>query len=332
MWRTTSSALAAFVSGLAFVVLVQQDNERLTFVEPSVRRSVNGVLDTTLELKLAKHRIAGRTFEAATYEGALPAPTLIVKPGDTHRITLINNLTEPGQPLPAQRVASIDELTGPMATMAHGDADPLAQLYSNLHTHGLQVSPSGNGDNPFLLLKPGQTFNYRITLPADDPSGFDWYHPHKHGSTAKQSWAGVAGGIIVEGDVDRIPEVAAARRRVMILQELWMDDTGHVPSALPIPVGGMQPFTTIPPVPSDILYAINGVYRPTIDIRPGETERWSIVNAAPHRFFLLKLDGHMLHQIQQDGITLSQARSQSEILVAPGNRIEVIVRGGDTGR
>ncbi len=330
-----------------FLPFINTDVEDATFVDPEFRRSQNGVLDTTLELKLARHVIAGRVFEAATYEGRLPAPTLILKGGDTLRIRFINNLTLPGQPLPSQRVVTVDDVfersMAMMRGMRHEDTnvrvlaeepppDPLAQLYSNIHTHGLQVTPVGNGDNPFLLIKPGETFHYEIPLPVDDPSGFDWYHPHKHGSTAKQTWAGVAGGIIVEGEVDRIPAVAQATRHVMILQELWMDNTGHVPAALPIPVGGMHMFSTIPPVPSDILYAINGVYQPTLDIRPGETQRWSIVNAAPHRFFLLKLDGHTLYQIQQDGITLSQTRPQEQILVAPGNRIEVIVRGGQPGR
>lgn len=349
-------ALVGFVLGLGLfaaaeeirrvVPIFQPDDGPATFVEPELRRSQNGVLETTLELKLAKHTVAGRVFEAATYDGKLPAPTLVVKPGDTLRLTLVNNLTPPGQPLPAQRVVSLDDVyersMNIMRNMHHEDTDapvhaaepppdPQAQLYSNLHTHGLQVSPAGNGDNPFLLIKPGETFRYEIPLPADNPSGFNWYHPHKHGSTAKQTWAGVAGGIIVEGDVDRIPAVAQATRHVMVLQELWMDNTGHVPSALPVPVGGMHMFSTIPPVPSDILYTVNGVYHPTLDIRPGETQRWSIVNAAPHRFFDLTLDGHTLYQIQQDGITLAQARPQQHILVAPGNRIEVIVRGGRAG-
>jgi FtsP/CotA-like multicopper oxidase with cupredoxin domain len=342
--------LGAFTAAESFnqsIPLFQREFERETFVEPILRRSQNGVLSTTLEMKLAKHRVAGRTFEAATYEGVIPAPTLLMNPGDRLRIRFINNLTVPGAPLPIQRLVSVDDVFERSMAMMRGmhhetmdvrlnatepAPDPQAQLYSNIHTHGLQVSPVGNGDNPFLLIKPGETFDYDIPLPADDPSGFDWYHPHKHGSTAKQTWAGVAGGIIVKGDIDKIPAVAGADSRVMILQELWMDNTGHVPAALPIPVAGMHMFSTIPPVPSDILYVVNGIFQPTIDIRPGQTQRWRIVNAAPHRFFMLKLDGHTMYQIAQDGITLTSARPQEQILVAPGNRVEVIIRGGRPGR
>jgi FtsP/CotA-like multicopper oxidase with cupredoxin domain len=144
----------------------------------------------------------------------------------------------------------------------------------------------------------------------------------------------MAGMIIVEGDLDRIPFVATAQERVMVLNELWVDHTGHVPPGVPIPVAGHHghaPFSSIPAIPSDIYYTVNGVYRPTITIQPGQTQRWRIVNAAPHRLFKLTIDGHTMYQIAQDGLTLAAPRAAQEILVAPGNRIEVMIRGGEPG-
>jgi FtsP/CotA-like multicopper oxidase with cupredoxin domain len=51
-------------------------------------------------------------------------------------------------------------------------------LDSKIHTHGLQVTVEGNGDNPFLLFKPGETFSYEIQIPPDQPAGLFWHHPH----------------------------------------------------------------------------------------------------------------------------------------------------------
>ena len=192
-------ALAVF-AGLACLVAAnyfeRASAQVESFVDPQVRQSQNGLLSTTLDLKIATHVVAGRRFEAATYEGLLPGPTLRVKPGDRLKIRFSNNLRLLGAPLTPQRLVTIDDVyersMNMMRGMAHGvvsaaaftPPDPAEQLYSNIHTHGLQVSPSGNADNPFLLFKPGETFDYEIAIPSDQPAGFDWYHPHKHGSSA----------------------------------------------------------------------------------------------------------------------------------------------------
>jgi len=315
------------------------------FIEPEVRRSVNGLLQTTMEMKLAKATLAGRTVELGTYEGTIHGPTWRIKPGDLLKFRLINNLRLPAGALPTQQIVFAGDVyersMNMMRRMVHGQAeehgaapDPQEQLYTNIHTHGLQVSASGNADNPFLLFKPGETFDYEIQVPPDQPAGFDWYHPHKHGSTAKQLWAGMAGAIIVEGDLDRIPLIAAAAERIMLLGEIWLDHNGHVPVGLPIPIAGHHghaPFSTIPPVPSDMSYTINGVYQPTVTVRPGQTQRWRIVNTAPHRLFKLSLDGHTMYQIAQDGITFAAPRPVQTLLVAPGNRVEVMILGGAPG-
>jgi FtsP/CotA-like multicopper oxidase with cupredoxin domain len=213
----------------------------------------------------------------------------------------------------------------------HGDPR-MGMLLSNLHTHGLQVSPSGNADNPFLLFKPGESFDYDIRLPSDQPAGLHWYHPHRHGSSAKQGWAGLGGAIVVEGAIDNVPEVAAATERLMLLQEIWVDNNGHVPIGMPIPVAGDVPFSTIPAVPTDVYYTINGVHQPLIRTRPGSVERWRINNESPHKFARFSLSGHTLYQIAQDGIAFAKPVARREILITPGNRVEVLVKIGARGK
>lgn len=101
---------------------------------------------------------------------------------------------------------------------------------------------------------------------------------------------------------------------------------------MPVPAAGDVPFTAIPAVPTNIYFPVNGMFQPEIPIRPGETQRWRILAAGPHRFFLLELDGHSFWQIAQDGIPFREARPVKEILLSPGNRVEVIVKGGAPGR
>lgn len=329
-----------------------------TLPEPVVIKSSGNGLSVDLNLAVAQSKVADRKLETATYNGTIPGPTFRVKPGDIMKINLINNLAAIGQKPPPQKIVDCGD-TGsnadPMGDMTKMP-DPSIFLMSNLHTHGLQVSPTGNGDNPYIDLAPGQTCKYAITIPGQSnssnpftppqPAGLHWYHPHRHMSASKQTWAGLAGAIIVEGDIDKIPEVAAAKERLLILQELWVDDKGQVPAGMVLPVAGSAgtqavqgtevPFTTSPPTPTNIYYVVNGAYQPTIPIQPGETQRWRILNASPHRVYQLSIDGNPeIRQIAQDGISLSEAlpidQSANPIIMAPGNRVEIILRYADQG-
>ncbi len=296
------------------------------FVEPVVRRSRDGLLATRLRMAPATFDVGPRQLRVEAYEGGLPGPTLRFRGGDTVQIQLENGM----QPLGVPTVGALPPpFTTPMGGMA-----PLEerQVFTNLHTHGLQVSPRSPSDNVFLRVRPGERQCYQYTIPRDQPAGLHWYHPHFHSSTTHQAWQGLAGALVVEGDIDLVPEVAAARERILVLNGLWVGDDGTVPTALVVPNAGFSPFTSIPAVPTDILFTINGVVEPEIPIQPGETQRWRILAAAPHRFFWLAVEGHELHQIGQDGVPFAAARSVSRILLATGNRAEIIVKGGRPGR
>ena len=57
-----------------------------------------------------------------------------------------------------------------------------------------------------ITIPTGQYLDYAFQLPKDHPPGLYWYHPHHHGSTAVQAVSGMAGGVIVTGDIDEVPE------------------------------------------------------------------------------------------------------------------------------
>jgi FtsP/CotA-like multicopper oxidase with cupredoxin domain len=299
------------------------------FVEPPVRSSRDGLLDTQLTLAPTDVDIGPRRVRVEAYEGGLPGPTLRVRPGEKLRILLRNEMKALGVPDNGPFPPAFSH--GPHA--GHGGASPMeAQLFTNLHTHGLQVSPRDPSDNVLLTIKPGECHQYEYQIPLDQPAGLHWYHPHFHTSTTHQAWQGLAGALIVEGDIDEVPEVREARERLLVINALWVGEDGSVPTALVVPNAGFSPFTSIPAVPTDIVFPINGVYQPEIDIRPGETQRWRVLGAAPHRFFWLNVEGHTLHQIGQDGVPFARARPVSRVLIATGNRAELILKGGPAGR
>ena len=73
-----------------------------------------------------------------------------------------------------------------------------------------------------MQIGPGQSYDYRFQIPADHPPGLYWYHPHLHGSTAVQAVSGMAGGMIVGGDIDEVPEIKAARDIPLVIQDIGL--------------------------------------------------------------------------------------------------------------
>ncbi|MFH8381467.1 multicopper oxidase family protein [Kitasatospora sp. NPDC018058] len=276
------------------------------------------VLEQTLDVRFTDLAVPGYGLVTTrTYNGAIPGPTLKVRGGDTLRLTQINGLP-PNQPF-------------------DGDHNRPHHLNSfNLHTHGLHVSPSGDADNVLREFAPRTAdevdagapepqYVTTVEVPADHPAGTHWYHPHLHGATAVQIVGGMAGVLIVEGDIDEVPEVKAAADIVVCINELRLKD-GKVPD---FTSGGA--LTAVPPT-----LTVNGEVNPTIRLRPGEVQRWRLVAATAFTALPLRLtgDGQNLtfHQIAQDGVTFPATVAADTVSLAMGNRADVLVRGGDPGR
>jgi FtsP/CotA-like multicopper oxidase with cupredoxin domain len=283
-------------------------------VEPEVRRSVGGVLQTTLHLRYAWKDVGGYRLFLRSYEGTVPGPTLRVRPGDTLRIRLVNDLPPNRDPMPAN------------------SAQPHHLNTTNFHFHGAHVSPSGISDNVMRSMEPGETSDVEIAIPADHTYGTCWYHPHNHGSADIQMASGTAGAVIIEGDFDQIPEIAAAQERMLVLGEVVFDEFGTV-----------EHFETLFPESAVRFQTVNGQRAPTIAMRPGEVQRWRLLHAGYQDNMFLALQGHRFHPIARDGITLARMDmpeirtadhvndDPSAMLIAPGQRIDALVKAGAPG-
>jgi FtsP/CotA-like multicopper oxidase with cupredoxin domain len=166
-----------------------------------------------------------------SYGGCLTGPLIEVKPGNTLRINLHNELSTKDPSCPG----------GP-----DSKTDPGCFNTINLHYHGLHVSPSGNSDNVLLNIAPSSKFEYEVNIPEDHPAGTFWYHAHRHGSTSLQVASGASGVLIVKGtrpykggdpgDVDTILHDAAGKpfaEQVFLFQQIpygcFIDEASGTP-------------------------------------------------------------------------------------------------------
>jgi suppressor of ftsI len=290
-------------------------------IQPEVRSSSDGLLDTTLATGVTEVPIAGRTALMSTYEGASPGPTLRIRPGDLLRINLMNRLGSVPSDLPKDSPFICSSVT----PTGHALGEHGTTCDTNLHLHGMHVSPEGNSDNIFLSVRNGEDFQYEYQIPDNHPAGLYWYHPHLHGTVSNQVFTGLAGPLIVEGDLDALPGVAGIPERMLVLQATQLNpEKGSAQSIANVPDSG-------PVQLKKYLRLVNGQLNPTMTIRPGETQRWRILNASANVTYYVHLDGHKLHQISKDGNTLGETWTRDAIVMAPGERVEVLVQAGDAG-
>lgn len=213
--------------------------------------------------------------------------------------------------------------------------------HSNLHFHGLHVSPQTPQDDVLTMMAtPGEKLTYRVDIPSYAAPGLYWYHTHAHGESARQALDGMSGAIVVEG-IDRYyPELRGMRERVLVLRDRDLDNEkdavrNQLLQQVGVPSGRCG--TATAQEPPERIFTINGDLRPKITINPGERQFWRIVNASPDRYADLAVDGQPLEIVALDGMPLSyhdrgrQARSVDHILLAPGGRVEAIVTGPPPG-
>src|SRR5205807_940531 len=126
-------------------------------------------------------------------------------------------------------------------------------------------------------------------------------------------------------------------QRIMVMQGTELcDATGHT-----VPFAGGESTTCSPAghtVSADNQMGkytpqeVNGAIDPVAHIRPGQIQRWRIVNANADKFLRLSLSGQTMQLLAEDGETLRSMRPMRELVIPPGSRREILVRGGRPGR
>ncbi len=273
--------------------------------EPHVISSVGGILTAAITCSTTPALIGGRRArEAVTYNGTFPGPTLSVRPGDMIDITFTNRIvfdqadTKPGYGRPPREANT-----------------------TNLHYHGMHISPLGTADNMLLMVRANGKQRYLFQVPVDHPAGLFWYHAHVHGLVTNQVGRGAAGMIYVSnGYTDNIASLGIRRRLMMLQQAYFESDLATV-----ISDDGEREDKDL------ALSLINGELMPDILMRPGEPQVWSLLNGSTSAFYVMRLEGHTFDVIADDGTPLRAPRLNQETLLMPsGKRLEVVVRGSST--
>jgi len=285
--------------------------------------SVQGVLKATLKVAYSDPKqtsVAGCPVTLRTYNGQLVGPELWAKPGDKLEVTLVNAI----DPLPGTRPdpkdCHPDGDQGEGGTMAPA---PAVYNVTNLHTHGLHVSPKGNSDNVFIELCPGQTKNYEIDIPSDHPAGTFWYHAHVHGSTALQVSSGLEGALIIEGGVDAVPAIHNAQQKTLLLQQIAYDETGRIENYDNFGPGSWAD--------SMRYITVNGQIAPKFTMHPGEVQRLRFVDGGIRETIDATVYGPNakkvpLYEFATDGLVTGHLDAWKTLELEPGYRSDVLFK------
>ncbi len=320
--------------------------------EPEDLRSANGVLRVAFSYRNF-YDANGQIRYCYLYKDGSQAPNLRLHPGDWLILTLENDL----KALPNLQGASAKAKSASMQ-MAMPVADPCAAvemtpLSTNLHFHGLTVPPVCRQDDVLrTMVEPGGTpFEYRFQIPADEPPGLYWYHPHVHGFSNAQVQGGASGALIIEGTERANQLLAGMPERVLIVRDepLQNPDAAPLNSTVDVPV--------LRDTEGDVLNNGVGLGKPAKDLslnfvpvpfpnyppaviatKPGERQLWRVLNAsaityvdlqillggAPQPMGVVSLDGV---PINQDGGAPNRIIWESHIPMPPGGRVEFVYKG-----
>jgi FtsP/CotA-like multicopper oxidase with cupredoxin domain len=317
--------------------------------EPEDLRSRDGVLK--VDLTIHNMEADGTTRYCYVDGNGNQSPTLRLKPGDLLILHLKNDLT------------ATDHAVHAMHMPAGKSSDPclsgaMTATSTNLHFHGLTIPAVCHQDDVLKTsVSPRDApFEYRFRIPAGEPPGLYWYHPHIHGFSKVQVLGGASGALIVEGIERANKQVAGLPERVLIIRDQDLLNPNAPPSK------------SEPVVPKLLLdrdgdaanngtgfgkpakdLSINFVpvpypdYPPAaIAMKPGERQLWRVLNASaitylnlevlfnrrPQQLGLVALDGVPLNQ---NGTSADLVSWQTHLGIPPGARMEFIVTGPPEG-
>lgn len=228
--------------------------------------------------------LKGKSSTTLSYGNGLLGPTIRANTGDTVGVSLQNSLSEE----------------------------------TNIHWHGL-ILPEDMDGHPKDVASPGGSLNY--SLPIIQRAGTYWYHPHPHGSTAKQVFMGLAGIFIVNDPEEASLNLPSGEFEVpIIIQDKHFEGNNleYSPNDDEIMTGYLG---------EQIL--VNGLHAPYLSVASG-WYRLRVLNGSTARVYNLALSaGKQMVIIGSDGGLLPSPETVSNIMLGPGERLDVLVDFSD---
>ncbi len=203
------------------------------------------------------------------------------------------------------------------------DADTLAEVQNTLdepvssHWHGLLVPGPFDG-GPHQAIAPGRSWDPVLNL--DQPPATAWYHSHVHGSTARQVMFGLAGVLhVTDGEDDErgLPSTYAVDDLTLVLQDRQFNWRGRMTYDVGMhqSMNGFRGDTML----------VNGQAGASAAVPKGVV-RCRLVNGSNARIYRLSLaDDRPLHLVATDGGFLDRPVALTRMVLAPGERVEVLI-------
>ena len=297
-------------------------------LNPAALFSSHGILAVNFSYQ-TRTDAEGRTLYCFMTPSGLENPTLHVLPGDHLVITITNNTPAGMNPM---------EVNPPNCGAATMNSSSV-----NIHYHGTNTSPTCGQDEVIkTVINTGQTFQYNVAFPANEPPGLYWYHPHIHGFAELAVLGGASGAIVVDGIQNVQHDVAGLPQQILVIRDQpQIQSLGEGPGGC---TNGV-PFQdiTVNNVPIDSYQANppNGpvTFTPAVlNVNPEEKQFWRVTNSSADTILDLQVryDGvaQTLELVGIDGVPVnSQDGTEPPSLIPvthfrlpPASRVEFIVK------
>jgi FtsP/CotA-like multicopper oxidase with cupredoxin domain len=292
-------------------------------VAPPELESQNGVLEVTLQFQTVTDSQGLVRYCYITNTG-LQAPTLRVNPGDELIIHFQNNL-----PAVSGNMAGMNMTLSANDTITSTSSactGAMSASATNIHFHGTNVAPvCGQDEVVHTLVQPGQSFDYTVQIPANEPPGLYWYHPHPHGFSEGQVQGGATGALIVEGLQNIDTALAGLTERTFVIRDQVLPASeANDPN---IPAWDLS-INFVPVTYPNYTPAV-------IQTNPGQQELWRVANTAadtildlqyvvngtPQTMQVVAIDGYPI----ASGSSGQTSESETSVVLGPGARAEFVV-------
>jgi FtsP/CotA-like multicopper oxidase with cupredoxin domain len=292
--------------------------------EPENLYSRHGVLEVSFSYQTRVDSFGNTLYCFVSGDGE-QSPTLHVHPGDRLVIHLKNELTS-NATMPSMQAM-------PQMTVVGSASDACGAMLMtpssvNIHYHGTNVPPVCHQDEVIkTMVNIGESFDYDVHFPKDEPPGLYWYHPHIHGISEPAVLGGASGALVVEGLENVNPAVAGLPARLLVIRDNLVPGNpapgGNVPSwdvsvnFVPVPYPSFTPAR--------------------MQVRPNQRQLWRLLNASANTILDVELNYDGVAQPleivgldgvptgSQDGTSRGKSVTVRHVLIPPAGRAEFIV-------
>ena len=280
-----------------------------------------------------------------------PGPTFMTTKGTPVMVNWVNNIKTPSMfavdptlhwanpnnmPMPGMDMGNMVPITdAPTFPPGYPDAQSPVPLVT--HVHGAEVQSTSDGGPDQWFTNNGihgqDYYTYLPTTknaavyfyPNQQEASTIWYHDHALGMTRLNVMSGLAGFYEIKDPKDKIAPLLPSGKYdipLAIQDRNFLSD-----GSLYFPSEGINP--TIHPYWNPEFFGdvimVNGKVWPNMNVDQGQY-RFRLLDGSNARFYNLSFDNNMpFTVIATEGGYLKQAATMNSVLIAPGERYEILV-------